>query len=204
MTRPSGTTRSYSSSRARSSCAGCRGRPARSRAATSCTSTASRCAACTTRGRSPRCWSPCRVRVRGVKRELEAAHAAVDGAVELLRARRDERHTRTAKAAKDFLTEVDTASEALLKRELGQSTPEIGFYGEEGGGAALDRGRVWVVDPLDGTINYATGSPLCGGMVGLVGDGGPVLGVIGLAFLGGRGCSTARPPNDADAPREGV
>jgi len=121
-----------------------------------------------------------------VKRELEAAHAAVDGAVTLLRERRDERHTRTSKAAKDFLTEVDTASEALLQRELAASAPDIGFYGEEGGGAALDSGRVWVVDPLDGTINYATGSPLCGVMVGLLEDAVPVLGVIDLPFLGVR------------------
>ena len=104
----------------------------------------------------------------------------------LLRARRDDRHTRTAKAAKDFLTEVDTASEATLKHALGTSTPDIGFYGEEGGGAALDSGRVWVVYPLDGTINYATGSPLCGVMLGLLQDGEPVLGVIDLPFLGTR------------------
>ena len=52
-----------------------------------------------------------------------------------------------------------------VKRSLAASTPEIGFFGEEGGGAALESGRVWVVDPLDGTINYATGSPLCGVML---------------------------------------
>jgi myo-inositol-1(or 4)-monophosphatase len=139
-----------------------------------------------------------------VKRELEAAHAAVDGAVELLRARRDERHTRTAKAAKDFVTEVDMASEALLKRELARLTPEIGFYGEEGGGAALDSGRVWVVDPVDGTINYATGSPLCGVMVGLLEDGVPVLGVIDLPFLGVRVDSSAGSVADVSALDEGI
>ena len=60
-----------------------------------------------------------------------------------------------AACQKDFLTEVDLASEAAMKRSLAVSTPDIGFYGEEGGGAALDSGRVWVADPLDGTINYA-------------------------------------------------
>jgi myo-inositol-1(or 4)-monophosphatase len=139
-----------------------------------------------------------------VDRELAAAHAAVDEAVALLRARRDERHTRTAKAAKDFLTEVDTASEDLLKRLLSESTPEIGFYGEEGGGADLGSGRVWVVDPLDGTINYATGSPLCGVMVGLLEDGVPVLGVIDLPFLGTRVDSTAGAVHDVDALDEGI
>ena len=38
-----------------------------------------------------------------------------------------------------------------MQRSLAASTPEIGFYGEEGGGAALDSGKVWVADPLDGT-----------------------------------------------------
>ena len=60
-----------------------------------------------------------------------------------------------------------------MQRSLPDSTPKIGFYGEEGGGAALESGRVWVADPLDGTINYATGSPLCGVMLGLLEHGVP-------------------------------
>lgn len=115
-----------------------------------------------------------------------AAHAAVDEAVAVLRAGRDQPLARIGKAAKDFLTEVDLASEAALKAALAKSTPDIGFYGEEGGGADLNTGRVWVADPLDGTINYATGSPLCGVMLGLLEDGEPVLGVIDLPFLGTR------------------
>jgi myo-inositol-1(or 4)-monophosphatase len=73
-----------------------------------------------------------------------------------------------------------------MKRALAAATPDIGFYGEEGGGADLHSGLVWVADPLDGTINYATGSPLCGVMLGLLKDGVPVLGVIDLPFLGVR------------------
>jgi myo-inositol-1(or 4)-monophosphatase len=121
-----------------------------------------------------------------VKREFAAAHAAVDEAAEILREARTRPHNRIDKAANDFLTEVDLASEAALKRALAAATPEIGFYGEEGGGAALDSGRVWVADPLDGTVNYATGSPLCGVMLGLLEDGVPILGVIDLPFLGVR------------------
>jgi myo-inositol-1(or 4)-monophosphatase len=121
-----------------------------------------------------------------VKSELAAANAAVDDAVAVLLEGRKHPLTRTAKAAKDFLTEVDLASEAAIKRALAASTPDIGFYGEEGGGADLHTGRVWVADPLDGTINYATGSPLCGVMLGLLEDGVPVLGVIDLPFLGVR------------------
>jgi myo-inositol-1(or 4)-monophosphatase len=121
-----------------------------------------------------------------LERELAAAHAAVDDAVQVLVEGRRARLTRTAKAAKDFLTEVDLASEAAIKASLSAFTPDIGFYGEEGGGADLHAGRVWVADPLDGTINYATGSPLCGVMLGLLDEGRPVLGVIDLPFLGTR------------------
>jgi myo-inositol-1(or 4)-monophosphatase len=118
--------------------------------------------------------------------ELAAAHAAVDEAVAILREGRTRTHVRIDKAAKDFLTEVDLASEAAMKSSLAASTPHIGFFGEEGGGADLGSGLVWVADPLDGTVNYATGSPLCGVMLGLLEDGVPVLGVIDLPFLGVR------------------
>jgi myo-inositol-1(or 4)-monophosphatase len=115
-----------------------------------------------------------------------AAHSAVDDAVAVLREGRDKPLARIGKAAKDFLTEVDLAAEAALKAALAKATPDIGFYGEEGGGADLHTGRVWVADPLDGTINYATGSPLCGVMLGLLEDGEPILGIIDLPFLGSR------------------
>jgi myo-inositol-1(or 4)-monophosphatase len=118
--------------------------------------------------------------------ELAAAHAAVDEAVAILREGRTRPHERIAKAPKDFLTEVDLASESAMQRSLASSTPQIGFYGEEAGGAALESGKVWVADPLDGTINYMTGSPLCGVMLGLLEDGVPTLGVIDLPFLGVR------------------
>jgi myo-inositol-1(or 4)-monophosphatase len=140
-----------------------------------------------------------------VTRELQAARAAVDAGVAVLRAHHGERLQRIGKAAKDFLTEVDLGSESAIKRSLAASTPEIGFYGEEGGGAELHTGRVWVADPLDGTINYSTGSPLCGVMVGLLEDGVPVLGVIDLPFLGVRVDSTG-PARvvDVDAFDEGI
>src|SRR4051794_10978873 len=114
---------------------------------------------------------------------MAAAHAAVDEAVTILRDGRAKPHKRIDKAAKDFVTDVDLASESALKRSLAAATPDIGFYGEEGGGVPLGTGKVWVADPLDGTVNYATGSPLCGVMLGLLDHGVPTLGVIDLPFL---------------------
>ena len=134
--------------------------------------------------------------------ELAAAHAAVDAAVAILRDGRSRPHQRVDKAAKDFLTEVDLASEAAMKASLAAATPDIGFYGEEGGGADLTSGRVWVADPLDGTVNYVTGSPLCGAMLGLLEDGVPTLGVIDLPFLGVRVDSGA--VADVDAFSDGI
>src|SRR5262245_26882692 len=55
----------------------------------------------------------------------------------------------------DIVTEVDAESEALCQRELAARYP-AGFLGEEGGGAAPEGDDLlWVVDPLDGTVNYA-------------------------------------------------
>lgn len=138
--------------------------------------------------------------------ELSAAHSAVDDAVAILREGRASHGglERINKAAKDFLTEVDLASEAALKRALSKTTPDIGFFGEEGGGDALDRGRVWVADPLDGTINYATGSPLCGVMLALMDEGEPVLCVIDLPFLDHRLDARAGAGARMDGERIGV
>jgi myo-inositol-1(or 4)-monophosphatase len=136
--------------------------------------------------------------------ELAAAHAAVDEAVAVLQAGRSRPQTRIDKAAKDFLTEVDLASEAALQQALAASTPQIGFYGEEGGGADLESGLVWVADPLDGTVNYVTGSPLCGVMLGLLQDGVPVLGVIDLPFLGVRVDSSSGSVADVAAFADGI
>jgi myo-inositol-1(or 4)-monophosphatase len=65
----------------------------------------------------------------------------VDEAVAILPDRRAEPHERIDKAAKDFLTDVDLASESALQISLAASTPDVGFYGEEGGGASLDSGK---------------------------------------------------------------
>lgn len=64
------------------------------------------------------------------------------------------------KGRQDFLTEVDGETERLIASRLAQSFPDDGFLGEEGGGAAnAGGGPLWVVDPIDGTSNFARGVP---------------------------------------------
>lgn len=86
------------------------------------------------------------------------------------------------KAAGDYVTEVDLASEREIAAVLRASTPAVPVLGEEFGGAAA--GRSWVVDPLDGTTNFLHGFPAVGVSVALVDAGRPVVGVVHGPFLG--------------------
>ncbi|MBY2912191.1 MULTISPECIES: inositol monophosphatase family protein [Rhizobium] len=61
------------------------------------------------------------------------------------------------KGPQDYLTETDAASEALIRDSILARFPGDSFFGEEGGGAIGE--RVWVVDPVDGTANFARGIP---------------------------------------------
>jgi len=63
------------------------------------------------------------------------------------------------KAENDFVTEMDLASEKLIKSILLGACPEDGFFGEEEGGNESAPGR-WIVDPIDGTSNFFKGEPL--------------------------------------------
>jgi myo-inositol-1(or 4)-monophosphatase len=76
-----------------------------------------------------------------VRAELAAAQAAVDEAVAILRDTRARPHERIEKAAKDFLTEVDLASESAMQRSLAASTPEIGFTAKRAAGRLSTRAR---------------------------------------------------------------
>jgi myo-inositol-1(or 4)-monophosphatase len=59
----------------------------------------------------------------------------------------------------DVVTAMDTAAEALLLEQLLAARPDDGLLGEEGGLRAGTSGLTWVVDPIDGTVNYLYGIP---------------------------------------------
>lgn len=86
------------------------------------------------------------------------------------------------KKGNDFATEVDLAIERQVVAEL-ESATGIGVHGEEFGGADLDSPLVWVLDPIDGTFNYAAGSPMAAILLGLLRDGQPVAGLTWLPFV---------------------
>jgi myo-inositol-1(or 4)-monophosphatase len=59
----------------------------------------------------------------------------------------------------DLVSEADLASERLIRERLAAARPDDAFLGEEGGGAEGTSGLTWVVDPLDGTVNFLFGLP---------------------------------------------
>ncbi len=89
------------------------------------------------------------------------------------------------KGAQDWLTEADEAVEALLAERLSRMFPDDGFLGEEAGERAPGGdGLRWIVDPIDGTSNYARGRPRWCVSIGLFEGGAPLLGVIDAPAMG--------------------
>jgi myo-inositol-1(or 4)-monophosphatase len=109
---------------------------------------------------------------------IELAHEA--GQIQMDRYERLERIE--AKGPRDVVTEVDHLCEALVMNAVRERYPDDAFYAEEIGEVAATgatkSGRVWIVDPLDGTINYANGIPFFCVSIALIADGRPVAGVV--------------------------
>jgi myo-inositol-1(or 4)-monophosphatase len=127
-----------------------------------------------------------------------------------------------AKGPRDVVTEADMLSEALILEAIRAAYPDDAIIAEESGHHRGQRGRgpepsagvgrAWLVDPLDGTINYANGLPIFGASIALAEDGRPVLGVVydpsrdelftalrgGGAFLDGRLIRKPQPERLAD------
>ena len=97
------------------------------------------------------------------------------------------------KKGNDFATEVDLALERQIGADLLSATG-IGVHGEEFGGADLDASLVWVLDPIDGTFNYAAGSPMAAILLGLLRDGEPVAGLTWMPFTDQRYTAVAGGP----------
>jgi len=82
------------------------------------------------------------------------------------------------KAVGDFVTAIDVRSEQRLRRELTRLLPEAGFLGEESEATGVDNDWLWVVDPIDGTSNFASGLPHFAVSVALLFRGQPMLAAI--------------------------
>lgn len=117
---------------------------------------------------------------------LLAAEAAVDVGARIMRRGRTHVGALIAKGDRDFATNVDLEIESAIKASLAGAAPEIPFIGEERGGDRDAQLAHWVLDPIDGTINFARSSPLCTISLSLIVAGEPTLGIVDAPFLGER------------------
>src|SRR2546426_6485215 len=100
-----------------------------------------------------------------LEQELAVAVATADAAGSLVLAAFRQPSVVCRKGRHDVVTSMDLTSERLIMDRLGTAFPADRRLGEETGRARSPRGaaadRTWIVDPLDGTVNYAAGLPIC-------------------------------------------
>lgn len=76
------------------------------------------------------------------------------------------------------VTNADIAAEGAFRERVQRDFPEMGVLGEEFGHTRADSAWQWVIDPVDGTSDFAHGLPIWGSIIGLFYHGEPVVGVI--------------------------
>lgn len=87
------------------------------------------------------------------------------------------------KADESPVTLADRAAEMAMRDILGARCPTDGIYGEEHGLERLDAARVWVLDPIDGTRSFITGSPLWGTLIGVMEGEHIAFGMVDMPVL---------------------
>lgn len=114
----------------------------------------------------------------------------------------------TKSTATDPVSEADLAAERAIRAVLARRVPEDGIVGEEGDDVLGSSGRRWIVDPLDGTVNYLYGLPqwcvsvACEGLVGVVYD--PSREELFAGAADGRATLNGVPLASATTPVEGL
>ncbi|MDC0738617.1 histidinol-phosphatase [Cognatishimia sp. SS12] len=104
----------------------------------------------------------------------------------------------------DPVTEADRAAERAMRAVLDAKRPQDGILGEEYGHSAGSSGLTWVLDPIDGTRAFISGTPTWGVLIALSDANGPLMGMIdqpyiGERFVGGFGTAEMRGPMGARA-----
>lgn len=112
-----------------------------------------------------------------------AAAQAIDQAAEMALSRQ-RMSGHELKEDGSVVTEVDREVERFLRAELGPLTPGAGIWGEEYGFAEPTEAGYWVIDPIDGTSNFAFGLPLWGVTAGYLIHGKIEWGAMNLPALG--------------------
>ncbi|MFT3692505.1 MAG: inositol monophosphatase family protein [Kofleriaceae bacterium] len=113
---------------------------------------------------------------------LETARVAARAAAGVLAGARA-RDIRAKGNPNDLVTEWDLKSEEVIRKTLEERTPGVAILGEEGGQSGTGEMR-WIVDPIDGTVNFAHGFPIWSIAIGLEDATGTLVGVVAAPALG--------------------
>ncbi|SLN49204.1 Histidinol-phosphatase [Aquimixticola soesokkakensis] len=137
---------------------------------------------------------------------IATAHAAADIArdITLQYFRTDRLATESKRADFDPVTQADKGAEAAMRALIHDMRPEDAILGEEAGFEAGTSGYTWVLDPVDGTRGFISGTPTWGVLIGLRDAAGPIYGIvdqpyIGERFEGGLGRATLAGPRGTQA-----
>jgi myo-inositol-1(or 4)-monophosphatase len=90
----------------------------------------------------------------------------------------------TMKSAKDFVTEMDIKAENLIVGRIKEQYPEHRIFSEEAGIIEGSGDYEWVIDPIDGTVNYSMGLPMYGISIALTYRDEPIVAAISLPAMG--------------------
>ena len=133
-------------------------------------------------------WHACRM-TRTALSDLEIAHKLADAArAAILPFFRNLTVEAENKLADGFdpVTAADRAAEQAMRDILAQDRPTDGILGEEFPNVAGTSGRTWVLDPIDGTRGFISGTPTWGVLIALSDAEGPFLGIIDQPYIGER------------------
>jgi len=83
----------------------------------------------------------------------------------------------------NLVTEADHASEKAIIEHIRQSFPDHFILSEEAGEVVQDSSYKWIIDPIDGTVNFANGIPLCCVSIGIEKDGNMIMGAVYNPFM---------------------
>ena len=89
-------------------------------------------------------------------------------------------------AGYDPVTEADRAAERAMRDILAKERPDDAILGEEYGATSGASGLTWVLDPIDGTRGFVSGTPTWGVLIALSDDDGPFFGIIDQPYIGER------------------
>jgi len=124
---------------------------------------------------------------------VTTAHALADAAREAIlpffRAkglRTDNKAGNKGDARFDPVTEADRAAERAMRAILAERRPQDGILGEEFGARQGESGLTWVLDPIDGTRGFLSGTPTWGVLIAVSNENGPVFGIIDQPYIGER------------------